>query len=85
VLRDGRDAIIREQKEDTKKRGLASPDLADALACTFASPMLAMRTSRFETPGRIEGSEYNPIWDDVDQLVKQRSSVGGYPSLREDF
>jgi hypothetical protein len=30
--REGRDAIILEQKEDMKKRGLASPDLADALA-----------------------------------------------------
>ncbi len=29
-------AIIMERKEDMKKRGLASPDLADALALTFA-------------------------------------------------
>jgi hypothetical protein len=36
VLREGRDAIILEKKEDMKKRGLASPDLADALALTFA-------------------------------------------------
>jgi hypothetical protein len=73
-------AILLEAKDLMKRRGLPSPDLADALACTFASPMLAMRQSRFETPGRVEGSEYNPIWDDVDQLVKQR---GGYPRLQE--
>jgi hypothetical protein len=32
ALSEGRDAIILEKKEDMKKRGLASPDLADALA-----------------------------------------------------
>ena len=28
-----------ERKEDMKKRGLASPDLGDALALTFAAPV----------------------------------------------
>jgi hypothetical protein len=32
-----------ERKEDMKKRGIPSPDLADALALTFAYPV-AMRT-----------------------------------------
>jgi hypothetical protein len=41
VLREGRDAIILEKKKDMKKRGLASPDLADALALTFAYPVAA--------------------------------------------
>jgi hypothetical protein len=41
VLREGRDAIILEKKEDMKRRGLASPDLADALALTFAYPVAA--------------------------------------------
>jgi hypothetical protein len=36
VLRDGRDAIQLESKKDMKKRGLSSPDVADALALTFA-------------------------------------------------
>jgi hypothetical protein len=35
-LREGRDAIILEKKEDMKRRGLASPDLADDLALTIA-------------------------------------------------
>jgi hypothetical protein len=39
VLREGRDAILLEKKEDMKKRGLASPDLGDALALTFAYPV----------------------------------------------
>jgi hypothetical protein len=41
VLRECRDAIILEKKEDMKRRGLASPDLADALALTFAYPVAA--------------------------------------------
>lgn len=36
TMKEGRDAIILEKKEDMKKRGLASPDYGDALACTFA-------------------------------------------------
>jgi len=37
----GRDAIQLERKQDMKKRGLASPDKADALALTFAYPVVA--------------------------------------------
>lgn len=36
IMRDGRDAILLEKKKDMKKRGLASPDVGDALALTFA-------------------------------------------------
>ena len=36
---DAKGAILLEKKEDMKKRGLASPDLGDALALTFAHPM----------------------------------------------
>jgi hypothetical protein len=32
-------SIILESKDDMKKRGLPSPDWADALACTFAEPV----------------------------------------------
>jgi hypothetical protein len=39
VLREGRDAIQLEKKSDMKKRGLSSPDIADALALTFAYPV----------------------------------------------
>jgi hypothetical protein len=39
TIREGRDALILERKEDMKKRGLASPDLADALALSFAYPL----------------------------------------------
>ena len=36
---DRLDRLILERKEDMKKRGLASPDEADALALTFAQPV----------------------------------------------
>jgi phage terminase large subunit len=36
---DANNAIILERKEDMKKRGLRSPDVADALALTFAYPV----------------------------------------------
>jgi hypothetical protein len=53
--------IILEKKEDMRKRGLDSPDLADALALTFAYPV-AMHLGaggHFTTP-KVE-SEYDPI------------------------
>lgn len=36
---NSRDELLLESKEHMKKRGLASPDLADALALTFAMPV----------------------------------------------
>jgi hypothetical protein len=36
---DAADAIILERKDDMRRRGLASPDDADALALTFAHPV----------------------------------------------
>ena len=37
---DSEQAIVLEKKEHMKKRGLPSPDWGDALACTFAEPVL---------------------------------------------
>lgn len=37
---DANNAILLEKKEDMKKRGLPSPDRADALALTFAYPVM---------------------------------------------
>lgn len=39
VFKDGRDVIMLEKKADMKKRGLSSPDMADALALTFSHPV----------------------------------------------
>ena len=40
---DANNAILLEKKEDMKKRGLPSPDRADALALTFAYPVRVER------------------------------------------
>lgn len=57
-----RNEIQLERKEDMKKRGLASPDIGDALALTFAYPVMAHALAGREgiMPGAIE-SEYNPF------------------------
>lgn len=41
---DASNRIMLEKKEDMKKRGLRSPDLADALSMTFAQPIAAPET-----------------------------------------
>ena len=46
-------AIILERKEDMKKRGLSSPDWADALACTFAEPVMPR-----EMPSYLDARNY---------------------------
>lgn len=40
-------SIQLEKKSDMKRRGLSSPDDADALACTFAEPVFARETSGY--------------------------------------
>ena len=47
-----RDEIQLESKDSMKGRGLASPDLADALALTFAHPAAAVADSAPSTAGR---------------------------------
>lgn len=46
-------ALRLEEKKDMKGRGLASPDDADALACTFAEPVLARAA-----PAWLDPSQY---------------------------
>lgn len=63
VLLQGQEAIALERKADMKKRGLPSPDMADALALTFAYPVMASRQAGRAGAGlhaRLE-SEYDPI------------------------
>jgi hypothetical protein len=57
--------IVLERKEDMKSRGLASPDIADALALTFASPVFS-QFSDLPGPGNhLVVSEYDPMSDDA--------------------
>lgn len=56
---DPKNAILLESKKDMKKRGIASPDIADALALTFAYPVEARSIERQEEQRHDE--EYDPF------------------------
>ena len=47
-----------ERKAEMKRRGLASPDWADALACTFAEPVLPRAMPRWQTPAGDDDDRY---------------------------
>jgi hypothetical protein len=51
-----------EKKSDMKKRGLASPDIGDALALTFARPVFPRGYEDWSGGGNVV-SEYNPMSD----------------------
>ena len=61
VMRDGRDVILLEKKEDLKKRGLSSPDNGDALALTFAHPVAPTDHSHQYHRGPSFLAEYDPF------------------------
>jgi hypothetical protein len=70
VLRDGRDAIQLERKEDMKRRGLASPDNGDALALSFSYPVLACSAARSRRPGRFFRSDFDVYAIREDERVR---------------
>lgn len=73
VMREGVDCIQLEKKADMKKRGLASPDDADALALTFAYPV-APSDHRAVLSGKPRHQvEYNPFA----QSYKPEAGQGG--------
>jgi hypothetical protein len=74
VQRDGREAIMLESKSDMKKRGLSSPDVADALALTFAYPVVP----NFDEFGRIAPRRPRILDSDYDPLAERR---GDYDPL----
>jgi len=49
VKPDSSGTVFLESKKDMKARGLASPDAADALACTFAFPVASRQSSEART------------------------------------
>lgn len=61
VMVDGKDVIQLEKKKDMKKRGLASPDDADALALTFAYPVQPSDHRAALTGQPRHQVEYNPM------------------------
>lgn len=56
------DALLLEKKEDMKKRGLSSPDSADALALTFAEPVAdkSEQTALLRAEHERREAAYNP-------------------------
>lgn len=53
---DANNAILLEKKEDMAKRGLPSPDRADALALTFAYPVNVMDHDDYDDAGRTRSA-----------------------------
>jgi hypothetical protein len=58
AIRQGRDVIMLERKQDMKLRGLRSSDLGDALALTFALPVHA---TTWRHPENRYTADYNPF------------------------
>jgi hypothetical protein len=59
---NARDEIQLERKEDMKRRGLASPDIADALALTFSFPVIPHAFAGREGPKKEPFEfEYDPF------------------------
>lgn len=61
TLKEGRDAIILEKKEAMKKRGLASPDAAEALAVTFALPIAEIPAHHLLNQKTRHVADYDPF------------------------
>ncbi len=57
---DANNAIELEKKSDMKKRGISSPDIADALALTFSYPVVARSITNQQEQDADE--KYDPIW-----------------------
>lgn len=57
---DPNNAIMLERKDAMKKRGVPSPDLADALALTFAYSVTPRSMERFVQEREV--AEYDPVW-----------------------
>lgn len=55
-----KEAILLEAKADMRRRNVRSPNIADALACTFAYPTFVARPNPYPLAPQI-GGEYNPF------------------------
>lgn len=61
------DQIVMEKKEDMKRRGLASPDDADALALTFAYPSMEVDETPRNSAGASAHSSTRRHYDPLDR------------------
>ena len=91
---NSRDEILLEPKDSMKRRGVASPDIADALACTFACEYATLPVRDWEGSGdHLVKSEWNPFaseWigdgavQSIGRLNAPRYYAPGWAKLRED-
>ena len=58
---NNREEFMLERKADMRSRGVPSPNVADALACTFASPAYIQRTAMLEGERPIVSQPYDPF------------------------
>ena len=65
---DAKDKIKLESKKDMKRRGVASPNIADALAVTFSEPMLTAEELRAE----LRQQDYAPAETSYDPYDLER-------------
>jgi hypothetical protein len=80
--------IVLERKEDMKARGLASPDIADALALTFAAPVFTQGLMTGPGDHKVQ-SEYDPMSEDALAgrplpEMKRRYIAQGWSSLKPE-
>jgi hypothetical protein len=79
-----------EKKSDMKKRGLASPDIADALALTFARPVWPRAYDDWAGTGGGATYEYNPFQDSCmrgeppAEAKRTRYYAPGWARMKED-
>jgi hypothetical protein len=60
---DVNNAILLEKKDAMRSRGVRSPDLGDALALTYAYPVIARALQRREQERQDEN--YDPVWSSM--------------------
>jgi hypothetical protein len=79
-----------EKKSDMKKRGLASPDIGDALALTFARPVFPRGYDDWHGDRGNVVSEYNPMSEQAlrgepyPESSRARYYAPGYARLKSD-
>ena len=66
-------SIQLESKKDMKRRGLSSPDDADALACTFAEPVMARALPGFDDRYRRRNEPERDLYDDLYREMEQQA------------
>jgi hypothetical protein len=80
-----------EKKSDMKRRGLAPPDIADALALTFARPVFPRQYDDWMSTGQSNvQSDYSPIAEFEREMsgkprAPQRYYAAGWARLQEEY